>query len=170
MRAKIINIPTFEEVYDLAPLEIKQYLDRCKEANQSPEWHPEGPTYRHIKIVYNRARNHGDINLVIAELFHDLGKADVTKPHPKKEGSYAAYGHEAVSSKLARKYEDWISSLGADPEQVYHIVKEHMRIKKFDEMRPSKREKLENDKWFSKYKKFTEFDNMLTLTDDELID
>jgi len=166
----------FEEIEKILPKEIKKYLDMCSITPQSPDWHPEAPNdiiphnvYKHIKIVYNRAFNHdnNDIDMLVSVLFHDLGKVDVTKPSIKKVGGWSAYGHEEVSAKLVEKHKDWIQSIGSNWNNVFQIVKEHMRIKNFEEMRKPKQNELKNNPLFDKFILFTEFDNMQTLTDYE---
>lgn len=167
MRAKRINeIPTYEELYNLAPTVIKNYIDACKDTPQSPNWHPEGNVYIHNRLVFDRARSYGDLNLAIAAFFHDLGKVDTTAPN--KHGTYSAYNHENVSAKLVKRYSDWISELGGDPNEVYELVALHMRIKQMDKMRPSKKEEMIKHPQFDKLNKFTEFDNMKSLSHEEL--
>src|SRR6056297_3918679 len=103
MRAKQVNeIPTYDELYNSAPPEIKQYIDKCKDVPQDSKWHPEGSCYIHNRLVYDRARSYGDLNLAIAALFHDLGKVDKTAPN--KKGSWSAINHEKVSADLVRRY------------------------------------------------------------------
>lgn len=167
MILKNIDIPTFDEIYDLAPDEIQNLLDRCKDTPQSPDWHPEGDVYKHTRIVYDRARATGDINIAIAALFHDLGKVETTRPSRNHEGSWSAYGHENVSSRLVKTHKKWIGSMGARWFYVFNIVKEHMRIKRMDEMRKSKQDELRLNIVFDKIQKFTDCDNMKTLTKDE---
>lgn len=175
MRAKTINesgnIPTYDELYDVAPQEVKDYIDKCSSVPQSPKWHPEGDVNIHNRIVYNRAVKHGDINLILAAFFHDLGKVDTTALN--KRGSYSAHGHEYVSAKLAEKYKDWINSFKFGPQQadgdkVYNIVKDHMRIKHMPEMRKSKQVEMQSLPWFDELNIFTNFDDMQTVTSDEL--
>lgn len=167
MRAKTVNeIPTFSELYDLAPKEIKDYIDKCDDTPQGTDWHPEGCVGIHLRLVYDRARDYGDIDLAIAAFFHDLGKVDTTAIN--KRGGYSAIGHERVSARLVEKYKNWIESLGADWKAVYDIVSEHMRIKQLPEMRPTKQQKLRAHPQFDRLQKFTEFDSMKTLTDEEL--
>jgi predicted HD phosphohydrolase len=158
---------TLDKLVKLAPQEIKDYLDRCAKTPQSPEWHPEGDVLIHIKIVYERARRSGDVNLTIAALFHDLGKADTTSRSRSGNG-WSAYGHEHVSAKLVEKHKKWIGGMGAHWFEVYQIVKDHMRIKKYDEMRPGKQEEFRKNPLFNKLLQFSEFDNMKTLTAEEL--
>ena len=166
MRARTINIPTFDELYSSAPKELKEYINRCEDCLQSPGWHPEGNTLIHIKLVYDRARESGDINLALAAFFHDLGKADTTALNAK--GTWSAHGHESVSRKLAHKHAGWIEEMGGDADQVAEIVGQHMRIQQFPNMRNSKQAEMRQNRYFDKIQQFTEFDNMQTLTKDEL--
>jgi len=161
-----MNIPTIKELYGIAPKEIKEYIDKCKKTEQSVIWHPEGNVYNHISIVYNRAKKTGDIDLALAAFFHDLGKVDTTKPN--KHGGLSAIGHENVSAKLVERYQKWVKDLGANPQRVYYIVKQHMRIKQYNNMRSNKKQALKDHKYFNDLLKFTDFDNMSTLTNNEL--
>jgi len=165
MRARSLQ-PTFDELYDLAPKEIKDYIDKCEMALQSPEWHPEGNTLIHMKIVYERARKSGDINMMLAAFFHDIGKATTT--YKNKRGTWSAHGHEEVSARMVQKYADWIEEVGGDSTEVYEIVKNHMKVKLMGEMRRVKQEMLRANPYFDKIEAFSQFDNMKTLTPDEM--
>lgn len=173
MRARMISDSNikYSDLYAIAPDEIKDYIDRCEKTPQSPKWHPEGNVGIHNRIVFNRAVKHGDINLIMAAFFHDLGKADTTAPN--KHGSFSAYGHEFVSAKLARKYKDWIESIEfgtqkPDAVKVHDIVVDHMRIKLIDQMKPAKQAILRASHHIAELETFTKFDSMSTLTPDEL--
>lgn len=166
MRAKTIKIPTYDELYDLAPNEIKDYIDKCDDTPQGTDWHPEGCVAVHNRLVYDRAAESGDLNLALAALFHDLGKVDTTAPN--KRGGWSAHGHERVSARLAKKYSDWIEDMGGDSEEVAEIVSHHMRIKQMPQMRPVKQQAMRENPYFDKLNQFTKFDDMRTLTDDEL--
>lgn len=165
------HIPSYNELYDVAPQEIKDYIDKCKSIPQSPKWHPEGDVDIHNRIVYNRAVKHGDINLILAAFFHDLGKVDTTALN--KHGSFSAHGHEHVSARLATKYKQWIESfkfgsMQANGDLVHDIVKDHMRIKHMPEMRKIKQDAMKQLPHFNDLNIFTKFDSMSTLTPDEL--
>jgi len=162
-----IYIPTFEEIIEMAPIRIKVLLELCKKTEQSPTWHPEGDVYIHTRIVYNRAREYGDMNLALAALFHDLGKVKTTKLNSK--GGWSAYGHEFVSGKIVNEHRAWIGSTGAKFMRVKDIVENHMRIKYFDEMRKHKQNELKSLEVYDKLLQFTECDSMSTLKDSELI-
>jgi len=172
---KIKFMLSFEQIIDKAPIEIQEILEKCKTTPQSSKWHPEAPhdsiphnVYKHIKIVYNRAMKSQDINLIISAMFHDLGKFSVTKPSVKHPGFWSAHGHEYVSAELVEKHRQWIEEMGANWFIVYQIVKEHMRIKYLEDMRPSKQNELLKNPLFSKFVIFSDFDNMKTLSEEEI--
>ncbi len=159
-------ILSFDEIIKIVPEEIKNLLEKCEQTPQSKTWHPEGNVLIHIRIVYERARKSGDLNYALAALFHDLGKVETTRPN--KRGSWGSYGHEFVSARLVLKYQDWISHQGGDVDRVHGIVLGHMKIKMMGEMRPSKREEFKKNPYYDDLNEFTEFDNMRTLTPEEL--
>jgi len=160
------KIPTFDKLYAMAPVELRDWLDRCEKTPQSKTWHPEGNVLIHIKIVYERARKSGNIDYALAAFFHDLGKATCTKIN--KRGSWGSYGHEFESARLVLRFQDWISRQGGDVDLIHSIVIDHMRIKLMGEMRPSKREEIKKRPHYDHLNTFTEFDNMTTLTEDEI--
>ena len=82
---------TFDELYNEAPKELQQVIDKMEYSEQDPGWHPEGNSLVHAKIVYNRSLESNDIDLIMAAFFHDLGKATTT--HKNKRGSWSAHGH-----------------------------------------------------------------------------
>jgi CRISPR/Cas system-associated endonuclease Cas3-HD len=166
-------ILTFEKILEIVPEEIKYLLEKCEQTPQNKTWHPEGPNAKvphnvliHTKIVYERARKTGDLNFALAALFHDLGKTEATKLN--KKGSWGSYGHEYISAKWVTKYQNWIYNQGGDGNLVYDLVINHMKIKMMDEMRLSKQEEFKKKPNYQKIKEFSEFDNMKTLTPEEL--
>ena len=159
MRAKTIKPNTFQDFYDSAPAEIKDYINRCADTPQSALWHPEGNAKIHINIVFNRAKRTGDINLMLSAFFHDLGKADATK---YINGKWSAHGHEFASLRLVEKYKAWIEKLGADYDIVHYVVKNHMRAKQIHQMRRAKREAFMSDEYYPLVAEFSKFDDMQT--------
>jgi len=160
------ELPTWDDILSSAPQEILDLIEESKNTPQGTDWHPEGEVYNHIRIVFERARQYGDIDLLISSLFHDLGKMSTTKKNKRDE--WAAHGHERVSANLVKKYSSWIDLLGADSEAVYEIVNNHMRIKQMDNMRPVKQEQMKANPQYEKLLKFTEFDSMKSITDEEI--
>ena len=162
MRAKTVIPSTFKDFYDSAPDEIRHYLDKAAKTPQSIMWHPEGDVKTHTNIVFNRAKRTGDINLMLAAIFHDLGKVDVTKKHATVPGKWSAHGHELSSARLVKKYKDWIESLGGDYDKILYVVEQHMRAKQLSEMRPSKQLTFKQHKYYDLVQLFSTFDEIVT--------
>jgi len=160
------KIPTFNQMYKMAPVEIQKLLDKCADTPQSEKWHPEGDVLKHTKIVYERAKATGDLNIAIAAIFHDLGKVKSTKRN--KHGSWAAHGHEFISKRFVNEHKKWIGSIGGKFKIVEEIVEYHMRIKQIDNMRPHKQKALREHRVYDQLVKFTACDNMKTLTEKEM--
>ena len=160
------TILTFDKLLSCAPRELREWFDRCEKTPQSKTWHPEGNVLIHVKIVYNRARESGNLDYALAAFFHDLGKAETTRLN--KRGTWGAYGHEYVSARLVIKFQDWISRQGGDVDKIHALVLGHMKIKLMHEMRPTKREEFMKNPYFDELNDFSKFDNMSTLTPEEL--
>ena len=126
------------------PTDIRNDLNALWNVPQNPVWHPEGNTYKHTFLCINRAvglttyDGHPITNrlLIIAALFHDMGKTDVLKF--TDTGKPTAHGHEKASCFYIFKYRRWIKSQNVDPMDVMWITRNHMRAKKLSEMRRSK--------------------------------
>jgi hypothetical protein len=150
MKAHFID--KFNEYISLLPQELKEVFEQLKNTPQREDYHPEGSSYEHIKLVFNEALKTNDINLIIAALFHDLGKASTTKIGPK--GFPISYGHEFVSAKYVQKYDYWIKNMGGDPELIYYIVSNHMRLHMFSQMRKTKQQIMMSHPDFEMLKQF----------------
>ena len=145
-------------IYSL-PKEMKDRFFGLWNVPQNPNFHPEGNTLKHVVTVLKRAiaKYPDNINIIIAALFHDVGK-DETLGYNEKTGQPTAYGHENVSAGLVREYSDWIRSVGADPEVVYFIVSNHMRAHKFNDMRQHKQDTLKSHPNFNDLMSFETID------------
>lgn len=159
---------TLDELCLIAPAILYEYTLECKNTPQNPVWHPEGPNeptphnvFFHIGIVYERARRWGDTDLMMAAFFHDLGKAGTTVLNDK--GNWSSPDHEELSTRLVRRYKLWIEEMGCDYQTVYEVVKNHMRVKRQDEMTAKKVNELRANPYYEKILKFSEFDDMSTL-------
>jgi hypothetical protein len=147
----------FLYLYNLAPESLQKEIDDTKNVLQSVEWHPEGPTFVHIRLVTNRLENcYHDINLTLAGLFHDLGKTYVTKPNGR--GGWSAHGHEDESVKIVEQYQDWITKMGGDVDIVKYVVANHMRYKVIDEMRTQEQIRFMDEEYFPYVQKFATAD------------
>src|ERR1019366_2383608 len=164
---------TFEYLLSLCPEPLFKRIDALKGVDQRKDHHPEGNVFNHTKIVVTRLSKYQDINLSLAGLFHDIGKDVTTKPG--KNGYLQAIGHEDVSAQLVLDHghellmeELFKVEMLWDPGTVYQIVKNHMRIKLFDEMKLSKQMEMRRLASFGLLQLFTIADSMKTLTEEEL--
>lgn len=150
-------LPTWNDLLENAPPTAKDYALRLKKVPQSYNWHPEGNVEVHTRIVLNRCRWFENIDLVLTAFFHDLGKVDTTEPNGK--GGFSAHGHEDISADLVKYNQDWIKSLGGNTQKVEWLVKNHMRVKYFDNMKQKKKLALINNPWFSELIEFKTCDS-----------
>ena len=149
-----------QELVRSLPTELKDLLFSQWDAKQNPKWHPEGNTLKHILVVIKRAYHHypDDPNMVMAALFHDLGKMDTYAINPKTSLP-TAYGHEKESVEYVEKFRDWIESFeGTDVDEIKYLVKNHMKIKPstWDQMRDKKKEPIERNPAYDKLVGFTD--------------
>ena len=151
---------TFEELLVLVPEEIKMLIEGLKQLRERPDFHPEENCWIHVKIVTERLITTGDIDLIIAGLFHDCGKLVMNKTNPKS-GFPTAPGHDKFGAEKVIAHKEWVSEMGADPEMVAEICAQHMRIKQIGEMKPAKQKAMRDLKCFDKLCIFEKADDML---------
>lgn len=156
------DIKTFEGLVALAPQKVKDELERLKTYQENPLYHPEANTYEHIKIVTNRLITTGDIDLIMAALYHDLAKLLAAEKTLEKTGKFRAFGHEHIGAKFVKRDSEFIESMGADVNTVESIVSNHMRMKQMDTMKKKKVDEIKALPSFSKLEIFTKADSMLT--------
>jgi poly(A) polymerase len=158
MKIKGKNIIIFEDLFEFLPEHLLKQVMELKESQQSPLWHPEGSVYVHTKIVVERLLPTDDLNLVIAGVFHDLGKFSTAKIN--KKGNICNHGHEAVSANFVKRDKEFIESLGGDYDEILGIVENHDRYKVMSNMRKSKQEKMRALPYFKKLVLFGPADTM----------
>lgn len=115
---------------------------RLKECQQNPKWHGEGTAYQHtrlcIKAAYRRLKCLDTMSLewartiLMAVLFHDIGKATTTI---FKNDNWHSYGHETEGEKIARRIL-WEEEFEAR-ERVCTSIRYHMDVLKIAESKDS---------------------------------
>jgi tRNA nucleotidyltransferase (CCA-adding enzyme) len=99
------------------------------DVKQDPQWHPEGDVWVHtlecMDVFASERLNDRDEDLIVglAVLLHDLGKAETTKV--EADGRIHAYGHEAASEPLAKKFLDQITRETKLLEEILPLVRWH---------------------------------------------
>ena len=154
---KEIGVTDFKSLFKKMPSELQKRVYNLKNFGQRIDKHPEGNVLKHTIMVVNRSIKDDDIDIAIAAMFHDIGKDETAGIHPKK-GHITHFGHEKVSATLAKKYRNWIESVGGNAANVFYIVKNHMKYKQLDNMTMKKVAKLKAFRAFDKLGKFSKHD------------
>ncbi|MCK9445664.1 HD domain-containing protein [bacterium] len=149
----------FEELINRFPAEL---VDGLKNTEQNPIWHPEIYVYNHIKIVYEFACETGDNDLIIAALFHDLGKICTTQLITKDgKQKWVSYGHEIKSLPYIEQYFYLFSDISTNIEKVRSITENHMRAHLYLKGEMNKKAKsFENLEYFQDIMTFEKCDSM----------
>jgi hypothetical protein len=117
----------FEKYINKLPVSLVQKMKDCM---QDPKYHPEGNVYNHIELVFNFAEKNypGNVNLLVAAIFHDLGKPETTRIRIKNGVERIThYGHESASLKYNDMYIDKFLDLGINKDTVYSMCANHMK-------------------------------------------
>ena len=144
-----------------APGEVLDALLRCGEMSERKDFHPEPHVLAHIHIVFDRLAQTGDVDLMLAAVFHDITKPDHAVFNEEK-GFMQCPGHDKTGAEFASRHADFITAMGGDTATVVGICAQHMRIHELDKMRPAKRLKMTQEPFFEKLVIFSHADDMLT--------
>ena len=148
----------FDNIINKFPSDLKKRILNLKNVDQRRDFHPEGDVLTHTKLVFNRLADvTDDIDILLAAIFHDIGKDSTTAINPKT-GKLSAIGHEKVSASLVNFHQDVVKDFGGDPQMVHDIVLNHMRIHQINDMRPFKQDKFRSIACFDKLDKFSQAD------------
>jgi hypothetical protein len=160
MKKQIPNTP--QELIRSMPTDLKKLFFDQWGAKQATKWHPEGNSLKHIILVLRRAYNKfgDDPNMIMAALFHDLGKMDTYAINPKT-GDPTAYGHDVKSGDYVKQYADWILSFeGTNIDVIEYLVINHMKMKPstWSVMKQAKKDPIEQNPAFKSLQDFETID------------
>jgi len=147
----------------------KDVIDRLKSTEQSPKFHKEGNVYIHTQMVFEEAKKLDDPCLLVAAIFHDLGKIDTHVVTIDSNGikKISHYKHEYASLKYIDEYFHLYSDICKDEQKIKEIVKNHMRAHLYlsEQMkRPFKRQQFEKSPYFKDIIAFTGCDDRGRIT------
>jgi poly(A) polymerase len=106
---------------------------------QSPDYHPEGTVYQHIRKMLGLLPETSDPLLSWAVLLHDVGKGKTAIRDGKR---IHFYGHEKVGAEMAETILQRLKFPRRDIEIVTEAVRDHMRYKDVPQMRAATRRQL----------------------------
>ncbi len=103
---------------------------------QSPEFHPEGTVYEHVRLMLSRLPVDAAPALVWSVLLHDVGKP-VTATVDAQSGHIRFLGHESVGAVIAERVLVRLRFPRKEIEEIVFCVSHHMQFKDVPEMRKS---------------------------------
>ena len=101
--------------------------------DQSPDYHPEGTVYNHIRLMLSQLPTEAAAALPWTVLLHDIAKP-VTQS-VSKEGRIHFYGHEKIGADMAQKILQRLRFTNVEIEAIVQTVRYHMQFKDAPKMR-----------------------------------
>jgi poly(A) polymerase len=101
---------------------------------QSPEYHPEGSVFEHLRLMLEQLPADASEALPWAVLLHDIAKP-VTAEREAATGKIHFYGHEKVGAEMAEKILQRLKFPNCQTEEIVTSVRHHMQFKDVWQMR-----------------------------------
>jgi len=103
---------------------------------QSPDYHPEGSVFEHVRLMLEKLPPDADELLPWTVLFHDIAKP-VTAERDATTGAIHFYGHEKVGAEMARAILNRLRFPKKQTDEIVACVLHHMQFKDVKQMRKS---------------------------------
>ena len=104
--------------------------------DQSPDYHPEGTVYEHVKLMLAQLPPDAPPSLPWMALLHDVAKP-VTASKDLQTGAIHFYGHEKVGAQMSEALLQRLKFPRKQTEEIAAAVLHHMQFKDVKEMRKS---------------------------------
>ena len=104
--------------------------------DQSPNYHPEGTVYNHVRLMLEHLPPDAPESLPWAALLHDVAKP-VTASKDADTGNIHFYGHEKVGATMAEALLQRLKFPRKQTEEISAVVLHHMQFKDVKDMRKS---------------------------------
>jgi poly(A) polymerase len=101
---------------------------------QSPDFHPEGTVFEHIRLMLEKMPPGAPAALPWAVLLHDVAKPSTAERDPAT-GQIHFYGHEKVGALLAERILTRLRFPKKQMEEIVACVRQHMQFKDVKQMR-----------------------------------
>jgi poly(A) polymerase len=101
---------------------------------QSPDYHPEGSVFNHLKLMLEKMPQDADPSLPWAVLLHDVAKP-VTASRDARTGSIHFYGHEKIGADMSVEILNRLRFPRKQSDDIVQAVRCHMQFKDALEMR-----------------------------------
>jgi poly(A) polymerase len=114
--------------------EIMPELAATISCEQSPEHHPEGSVFEHIRLMLEKIPAGAGESLPWAVILHDIAKP-VTAEKDLQTGAIHFYGHEKVGAEMARAILNRLRFPKKQIDEIAACVLHHMQFKDVKQMR-----------------------------------
>jgi poly(A) polymerase len=104
---------------------------------QTPNYHPEGSVYNHIRLMLQQLPKEAPESLPWAALLHDVAKP-VTASRDDATGAIHFYGHEKVGAEMAEALLQRLKFPRKQTEEIATAVLHHMQFKDVKNMRKAR--------------------------------
>ena len=101
---------------------------------QSPDFHPEGTVFEHIRLMLEKLPADAHPSLPWAVILHDIAKPATAELDPAT-GKIHFYGHEKVGAALAERILTRLRFPKKQIEEIVACVRHHMQFKDVKQMR-----------------------------------
>jgi poly(A) polymerase len=101
---------------------------------QSPDYHPEGSVFEHIRLMLEKLPTDASESLPWAVILHDIGKPVTAERNPQT-GAIHFYEHEKVGAVLAEKILRRLRFPKKQIEEIVACARQHMQFKDVKQMR-----------------------------------
>jgi poly(A) polymerase len=101
---------------------------------QSPDFHPEGTVFEHIRLMLEKLSPGAHPSLPWAVILHDIAKPATAELDPVT-GKIHFYGHEKVGAALAERILTRLRFPKKQIEEIVACVRQHMQFKDVKQMR-----------------------------------
>jgi putative nucleotidyltransferase with HDIG domain len=102
--------------------------------DQSPDYHPEGNVYNHIRLMLEQLPPDATESLPWCVILHDIGKPP-TASMDEKNGAIHFYGHEKIGADMARVILNRLRFPKKAIDETVACVRQHMQFKDVKQMR-----------------------------------
>jgi poly(A) polymerase len=106
------------------------------DCEQSPDFHPEGSVFNHIRLMLEKLPPDSNELLPWTVLLHDIAKP-VTAEKDLQTGAIHFYGHEKVGAEMARMILNRLRFPKKQIDEIVACVLHHMQFKDVKQMRKS---------------------------------
>ena len=101
---------------------------------QSPDFHPEGTVFEHIRLMLEKMPPNAHPSLPWAVILHDIAKPATAELDPAT-GKIHFYGHEKIGAALAERILTRLRFPKKQIEEIVACVRQHMQFKDVKQMR-----------------------------------